>query len=440
MTSQRTKDEYLDKDFDYTKLTKQEMRAIMSENGIEDIPPATALKSTIMEAYKTSIHDRRDSIRSNFSGDNIFQKKITDREHTSSSFISNASRHDNKSSPANSTIDASNDTTLGNNKTGKHSSNSSNIADDESEVNSTAFNRKPKLPFIAIPKRKTEEPISKLPVIKIPPRNSNSTSIFSFKRTVLLLFLATCCYLKFYYPYCGPGMKFCAPLPTHSKLVNGILVCDSGFKLQRGIVDICVSDVPSEYQTLKRVEDCVRLLEYLKGDYNFGYAKSPNMKLSLISDPAVLSALKKSPRVVVSGDTVEAIAPRTSIRVFLRFYSLFLLKIWLGLVIFTVLVKLYMRRRRRIAMMQSKAGTISKEILDILNRQIMMSVKSTQFKPHVLAQQIKDALDIKDDLWKYIEGIIQKNSNVEKIVDDQGKAMWKWIGPVLYKTEPHIGE
>lgn len=50
------REEYLDKNFDYTKLTKQELRQIISEINLENIPSLTSLKSTILEAYKSSIH------------------------------------------------------------------------------------------------------------------------------------------------------------------------------------------------------------------------------------------------------------------------------------------------------------------------------------------------------------------------------------------------
>ncbi len=69
-----TKDDYLREDFDYTKLTKQELRLIMQDNGITDIPPVNAKKQTIIDAYKISIHDRIKEIkRNNFDDENIFQ-------------------------------------------------------------------------------------------------------------------------------------------------------------------------------------------------------------------------------------------------------------------------------------------------------------------------------------------------------------------------------
>ncbi|ELA40910.1 uncharacterized protein VICG_02050, partial [Vittaforma corneae ATCC 50505] len=244
-----------------------------------------------------------------------------------------------------------------------------------------------------------------------------------------------CAYFKFYCSYCKPGLRFCIPVPPHSRLVNNQLVCDQGYRISKGIADICVPDVEEEGAVLQKAEKYIKMLEYLKGDYKFGYAKSPKLKISLISDPMVLRVLQHSPKVQFSEDMIEAKITKVGFRVLIRFYSLFLFKICLAIVVLLCILKIWINRRRKAAMLRARAVTISKEILDILNRQIMMSVKSTQFKPYVLAQQMRDALDIKEDLWQYVNEIIQRNSNVEKITDDQGRAMWKWIGPVLYKTE-----
>jgi len=449
MASQKPTRDYLDKDFDYTKLTRQELRAIMSENGIEDIPPANARKDAIMESYKANIHDRIDYIRSNFSPDNIFQKRssldtadpqssadssltMADRSHltTGSSFIS-----DSKMPLPNTGSFPPVD-----NISGRFTPNPKVVIEprstqeESSEVNSTAYTKKAKVPFIAIPKKKDDQRCNSSTIAKLS-CPAAACSVLSCKAIGLLIFLGICCYLKFYSPYCSPGLRFCTPLPAHSSLVNGVLLCDPGYKLQRGLANVCVPDFRDESHLLAKAEDCIRMLEYLKGDFNFGYAKSPHMRVSLISDPGVLRLLSTSSKVVISGDKIEAKTPRTSIRVFLRFYSLFLLKVWLMLLVAAVIIKVWLMRRRKAAMLHAKATAISKEVLDILNRQIMMSVRSTQFKPHVLSQQIKDALDIKDDVWSYVAEIIQRNSNVEKSGDEKGKEMWKWVGPVLYKSD-----
>lgn len=86
MTQAIDKSTYLKKDFDYTKLTKDQLRGIMFENGVENIPPITELKSAFLRVYKKEIHTRIDELSKpvkadgsdiknvpNFSTENPFQ-------------------------------------------------------------------------------------------------------------------------------------------------------------------------------------------------------------------------------------------------------------------------------------------------------------------------------------------------------------------------------
>lgn len=77
---------YLDKKFDYTKLTKEQLRSILFENGVQNIPPITDKKSAYLDVYRKEIHSRIDELSkpvkpdgsdiryvSHFSSENIFQ-------------------------------------------------------------------------------------------------------------------------------------------------------------------------------------------------------------------------------------------------------------------------------------------------------------------------------------------------------------------------------
>lgn len=432
--------EYLSKDFDYTKLTKQELRAIMSENGVEDIPPLTSLKSTIIEAYKTHIHDRIDQIKSSFSSENVFQRD-QDKSFRSDQDDRSFTMKSDKSFTKNNDQDKSFSSFTKNNDQDSFKSNQSSFInkksqiDDSSEINSTSFNKKQKMPFIAIPKKRDE--IKPIPAV-VPPKVKISRSGKSYNyifKIFIVLIISWSIYSKFYCPYCRPGIKLCIPPPKNSKVVGNELICDKGYILSRGIVDICVPDTKAIDAIAHRGDSFIKMLEYLNGDYVFGFAKSPKINISVISEPEVLKYLRDSGKVVFLGDSVEAKASKVRFGVLIRFYSIFFLKIILGLVLLVIVLKIIINRRKKTATLKAKALTLSKEILDILNRQIMMSLKSSQFKPYVLSLQIKDALDIKDDVWQYVSENIVKNSNVEKTVDDKGKTVWKWIGPVLYKTE-----
>lgn len=413
MTSQKiTRDEYLDRSFDYTKLTKQELRQIMSENNIEDIPPITALKSTILEVYKKTIHDNIETIKSNFSSENIFQKEK--KKHRNESFVDESI---NKSTIHTSRSCIDNSSLVGHNTSVSQSSVSS-------EMNSTAFSNKQKVPFVAIPKRTPKES-----------PNQQKRCFFSCKKILAVIVLAVVAYFKFFCPYCKPGMNFCIPVPPHSAAINNQLICDKGYRLCRGICDICVLDTDHENEVIRKANGYIKMLEYLKGDFKYGFAKSPKIRSTVITDPEVMKILQNSSAVIVSDQWIEARNLKVGLRILIKFYSIFLIKAGVALIVFIVIAKVIINRRKKTSILKAQAAAVSKEVLDILNRQIIMSVRSSQFKPHVLAQQMRDALDIKEDVWKFVEETIKKNSNVEKAVDEQGRTMWRWVGPVLYKSE-----
>lgn len=455
MTLQRiSKEEYLDKSFDYSKLTKQELRQIMSENDIEDIPNLTSLKSVILESYKANIYDRIDELKGKFSADNVFQGE---RQKTSGN--ASFTEGDKKKVNANASFQSEGQKGYANSSFQRNGANASFLEDsvfgeeahstptsqigssfinksfDFEEANSTITN-KFKTPFIAIPKKNSA----------FGEFNGKKMSQITRKRsyffkTFILALICFCAYLKFFCPYCKPGNNnnfICIPIPPHTRLVEDRLIVDDGYRLVKNVIDFCVPDKHSEMQILKRVNEYIKLLEYLRGDFTYGFAKSPRIRSSLISDPKVLNGLEKSGKVVISNGLIEAKAIRVTLRSFVKFYFYFLIKISLVLLGLSIFLKIYSNKRRTRNQLKSVASAIAKEVLDILNRQIMMSVKSSQFKPNISSEQMRDALEIKDDVWKYVDEIISKNSNVEKSKDLNGQTTWKWIGPVLYKNSEAV--
>lgn len=67
-------------------------------------------------------------------------------------------------------------------------------------------------------------------------------------------------------------------------------------------------------------------------------------------------------------------------------------------IILLVMIKIYLRRRRYNNELKRKAISISKDFLYLLNRQLMVSVKSPQCKAYVLEEQVRDA-----EQWKYVK-------------------------------------
>src|SRR5690606_18440001 len=46
---------YLEEDFDYRRLTKPQLRSILSENGVLDLPPASAKKEVLLNLFEERI-------------------------------------------------------------------------------------------------------------------------------------------------------------------------------------------------------------------------------------------------------------------------------------------------------------------------------------------------------------------------------------------------
>lgn len=430
VVEQISKEEYLDKNFDYTKLTKQELRQIMSENNVQDIPNLTSLKSVILESYKANIFDRIDELKKKFSKDNIFQsERGLNQSFISDSVLTDGNTHHN----SNATRDLSElDIEKSMSSVNQMGNSFINQSFDVEEPNSS-FSNKFKTPFIAIPKKSST-------VSTKPNEKKKCLTCGKFLNFCFLIFVLLCSYLKFSCPYCKPDSKdfICIPIPPHTKLVEDKLVVDDGYRLVKSVIDFCVPDNQLERQTLKRVNEYITLLESLKGDFKYGFAKTPRIRGSIVSDPKVLDGLLKSGKVVLNDGLLEAKKAKVNVRSFVKFYFYFLIKLSVGLVGLMIFLKIYLRKKKARSQMKTIASGVAKEVLETLNRQIMMSIKSSQFKPYVLSIQMRDALEIKPNIWEFVEEIVSKNSNVEKSKDANGQTVWKWVGPVLYKSNETI--
>lgn len=63
MRDKPNKSLYLNKSFDFTKLTKDQLREILFDNNIPDIPPANSKKDVFIDFYKKNIHDKIDLLK-----------------------------------------------------------------------------------------------------------------------------------------------------------------------------------------------------------------------------------------------------------------------------------------------------------------------------------------------------------------------------------------
>lgn len=457
-TQKLSKDEYLKKDFDYHKLTKQELRQIMSENNVSEIPPIAALKSVILEAYKKEIHDRIDSLKSKFDSSNIFQTRKTskknlndknsqEKDEVSLSKIGEAGKiFAQKYFNENSLLDQSN-------YSQNIKANESNISLKSEHIGGSSLFIKSKkandsnvgpgnksVEQETNTSRISKERIPIIPVLKRGPIFSSGTvnrrGFRWSKYFFWLLILALTIYFKFYCPYCSSQKGVCIPIPPNARLIDNQLVCDDGYKIVKGIVNICVTDNRIEKEKNRKVLSIIKMLEYLKGDFIYGFVKSSKIKLDLLtSEQDIINRLTKSNKVIVKDGLIEAKDYHLSFRGFLKFYSLQLAKIVVVVFILYLLISYWISKRRKANVLKQQAFSISKEVLDVLNRQLTVHLRSSDYRAFVTEEQIKDALEIKNEVWPYVRSIVERNSNVESGMDERGIPFLKWIGPVLRVLE-----
>ncbi|KAI5168480.1 hypothetical protein PAEPH01_0168 [Pancytospora epiphaga] len=494
--------EYLNKSFDYKKLTKQELRRIMSENHVENIPGPNSLKNTILDAYKKYIHDRVDELASKFSNENIFQGSSasveSDLEATEEILFSGKGSESEEfaidDSKYNTSINNSkyDNTSINNSKYDDISINNSKIINEEihDSINDSILPnfsfkdknfeinlrspRKSKLMDIKLsnnaeqsstPGNRDDTIISnssiqtsifdtsvdsenisvsrsrKGGVIKTMPNTDSTTPnpvSSRFKRRYLLaiFILMFLVYLKFFCPYCTPEGSFCVPLPAHSLLVNEEICCAPGYRLVRGIIDHCVVDNTEKLRNIEKAGKIIRMLEYYKGEEKYGTGKNRRIKLDNITlDQELQRLVLESGKVTVEGGYVTAIKGRRSVRVVIRYYLRRIALIAIPFLFFLVTVKLCLNRRRRQAKLLQEAHAIAKDVLGTLSRQLVVSTRSSVFNPELSERQLKDALDVPEQVWCYVVPIVRSNANVKCVAGEDGEAMWVWKGPILSHSE-----
>ncbi|ADM12668.1 uncharacterized protein Eint_111690 [Encephalitozoon intestinalis ATCC 50506] len=513
MSKDTVLEDYLNKDFDYTKLTKTQLRKIMYENGIEPIPPATSKKSELLRAYKENIHDRIDvliSRKKNISLENSFQNasprkkygftEVPDVPETNNKDgIPNRKSRGTSSSPGTpkkgerasketpsrnfslrdfsfsgdapiqekkDTLketeeqDPSNQTpgsTMFNNSTVDFSGSSlssSFILSSSEERSSLSRRSEKETGNIKMKKRAfTSDPTLDKPDFQSKhssPRSmsSNSTRInISRPRpqrrkgkwcfaTLLMIMVSVGIYFRFVCPYCSGDKLPCIPPPRHSRIVDGRLVCDKGFMVRHGIFkDYCIKDDRREKKMEKKVKELRKILERRSGDFMYRMAPTKSIPIELLTkDSEVIERLKKEVGIIISNEMIYSVNSRVSVKTFFRYYFKRILMISIPLSIVVVVIRVIRMFRRKKQERLQTARKIVKDIADVLVRQIYVSTKNTSFPSYVYIEQLRDCFGVDKKIWKEVEDIIFKNSNIRESCVE-GRKAWEWVGPILYKPE-----
>lgn len=468
-------EEYLQKDFEYGRLTKNQLRKIMYENGVESIPPLTAKKSELVDAYRINIHNRIDVLgrKSRVSMDNPFQKTPTKRmdiafekvpstptakvhiaaskpKHASASKAEESgmreasSKRETRDASVNSYVTDS----LSDHSNGSFNSSSfitssflNSSSDRQSprkgddrqrELRKRAFTSDP-----ALDKASPSEAVSgprKTPRSKAERRLKTKRS----RRWYLLLIplAAAALYLRFFCPYCRDDEFLCVFPPKHSRVVEGELVCDEGFVARKGLFKTyCEWDNRQERMVERETKQIRRLLEKRSGDFSYGMVPVRAASLKMLTrNPEVVEMLKKEGGIVVSGDSVYSVNRRVTAGTFARYYTRRILMGMIPLAILLVVVRMYQSFARKRKERMRTARKIVKDVVDVLVRQIYVSAKNTNFPSHVNVEQLQDCFGVDKGVWRDVEGIVLKNSNIRELQVANKKA-WEWVGPILYKPE-----
>ncbi|KAI5149535.1 hypothetical protein ENBRE01_0969 [Enteropsectra breve] len=463
-----TKEVYLNKDFDYTKLTKLELRQIMSENGVKDIPPPSALKSVITEAYRKEIHDKIDMLKD---GENVFQspargKKSANPPPVEEEILSKSSSGSTQHPaiqikfPATEQLDSprrakKSETKEAGNASkaaySEYSDASKSILSQRSARSSPqrkgyAGDRKEAQALHEIHHAKEsghshkETKINSLHANKSNSEITKSNKLVAFIKCMLnisaVLFILLTAYLKYFCPYCTGGENVCIPLPQNSYLDGGILKCKQGYKLNRGFVVYCEQDKTKMAKAEQKAKQIISMLMHAKGEYEYGSGRKYKFGLeSIAPETELLELLKHSKEVVLQGTEIYARESKVYFRTVFRYYVIKSLKIIAPMLSLLLVLKIFLYRRRKANEMRKDANVVAKDVFALLSRQLVYSSQSALYKPYLLESQLKDALEIKEDLWRYVKDIVRKNSNVQERKNDGNLLSWTWIGPALYKQD-----
>lgn len=485
-------EDYLNKGFDYTKLTKTQLHKIMYENGIEAIPPLTAKKSELLDAYRENIYNRIDILMSrkkNISMENSFQNVSPKKEYVFEEVpdipvgnskggaykkpYSEASMSDigtprkgvkeiNESTSRNSFMEngASGGSSLvagtsaANNSTidvSGSSFSSSFIHSSSSERSSISRKNEKEGSNSDVRKRAfTSDPTLDKPELQSRHSSPRSSSNFTESNTtrsrskkgkwclmgLSIIGFAVAGYFRFICPYCLDGRRFCIPLPEHSRINNGKLACDKGFIIKHGILrDYCIKDNRHEKEISKKIKELRKILERRSGDYIYGMAPTKSVQVELLSkDPEIIERLKKEVGIVVSNEVIYSVNARVSMKTFFRYYFRRIIIISIPLAITIAMIKIIGVLRKKKKERLQAARKIVKDIADVLVRQIYVSTRNASFPSHVYIEQLKDCFGVDRKIWKEAEKMIRRNSNIRESCVE-GKSAWEWVGPILYKPE-----
>ncbi|KAM0671829.1 Man1-Src1p-C-terminal domain-containing protein [Ordospora colligata] len=482
MTKDIGPEEYLCTDFDYSKLTKTQLRKIMYENGVEDSFPITCKKQRLLDAYKRNIHEKIEELKAKkgkISMDNPFQKAVPSKaeiemfenvsEVKSPERAPKAPKISIRMSPKSGGASEKHDTKI---KHKKHvdkstagmpltanvsgldfcnSSISSSLmlsgssengiemprkSDDvsSSDVRRRAYTSDPTLDKLESKTKRSGTGAKQSSGVTISSSSMNGWKMIY--AAVIVALISGLVYIRIACPYCINDAFMCIKQPEHSRIVDGKLVCDDGFVVKHGLVrDYCVKDDRHERMMAWKIHEIKKYLERRNGEYSYGMASSRMVPIdTLTKEPELVERIKNQAGIVVLGNMMYSIKAKAPIRIFVRYYMRMIIAIAIPLGLMIAVAKMIRSINRKKEERQYMARKVVRDISDVLVRQIYVSTKNTNFPSYVYIEQLRDCFGINKKVWADVEKMVATNSNIRKMSVENKKA-WEWVGPILYKPE-----
>ncbi|OQS55358.1 hypothetical protein EHP00_1653 [Ecytonucleospora hepatopenaei] len=423
MTAINKKD-ILNKEYDFKRLTKPQLREVMSMLNVENIPSLYVKKDELLSAYKEQVYDRLDDIdeetftfkKKNFSKQNTFQQnkstseKITEKKKSVES-LPNKNTQNGKEKKA---------------------------TERKPDVKNTIKKSVPEKFVYSEADKNVKNVGEKLKALKSAKRLCCLAKII--KILFMTSFLSLIIWLKFFIPYCSEENKrYCIPLPKNGHLIDSKLFCDRGFRKISSIIDYCVYDTRIEYNNRMKAAKIIKNLEYLKGEYKYGFKETAKIKAREIeADEVVLNILKESDLLLFQGAYVESLNTRVSIKLLIRFYIMKCIKGFLGIAFIVVFFKIVYYGRAQRNKNKAEAQANLPRILVGLNKQAVIAAKTTTISSLVYSNQLQDAFEIKDEVWVYIESMLKENSNIAFEYDENEQLRFKWVGILFSRSSSNV--
>ncbi|KAF7679716.1 hypothetical protein TCON_2485 [Astathelohania contejeani] len=431
MAKEVTPDQYLDPDFDYSKLTKEQLRKIIYLEGGK--PPAiTMRKEFFLDEYRKVVVDRIDKLRkkynvvadgsdiefigqqTNFSDENPFQVSEggTPRKRTPRKSVGvRINSHVKSSTPL------------------KNSDSPKTPLSSGLEVGT------PKPKSLVITPQKTNKIVENIrhkPYIKHFKAQKETKFYFL---SILFVIISIFVYFKHFCPYESKLYQSLFPYPENCGLIDGRLQCKEGYVLkERWILpNKCVLDIhPSLKEALNFIREANTRYQCKMRNTN----KVPINQIHAIikgNRELLINQLLAQEDIKLDGKMVYSTRTRWSQKVIIEYVLRLAIKFvfipGFALIFIYACIMFFISRRKRRAEMDQKAVVVVRDILEALRNQVRLSESK-----YIPTMQLRDYFGIEKEVWDRVEKLIKQNSNVRislRTINGDQKMTWEWIGPMI---------